>query len=247
MWIKIDNQLPKRVTACGEIDFGNSSELRVALEHLMKDGNRAIELDLSGIDFIDSSGIGVLVDCAKTMQRQGGVMTLALCSDTVRNILCGCGLADIFGMTADCTSQPIILNRPGHRWLISSFTVPVSLKSPAVIRGRLDQLISDLGLSDSEASDIRLAVGEASTNAVKYCGDVTDGRISVKCTADSHQLTIEITDPGPGFDRKAVKPPDFRALPSGGMGIAIMELVMDEVKFEFHNGTTVRMVKRLNE
>jgi anti-anti-sigma factor len=246
MWIKIGDQLPRRVTASGEIDFGNSSELRETLEHLIQDGKRSIELDLSGVDFIDSSGIGVLVDCAKTMQRHGGVMTLVLCSDTVRNILCGCGLADIFGMTADRTNQPIILSEPGHRWLISSFSVPVNLKSPAVIRGRLDQLISDLGLSESESADVRLAVGEAATNAVKYCGDVTGGRISVRCTADSRQLTIEITDPGPGFDRNAVKPPDFHALPSGGMGIAIMELVMDEVRFEFHSGTTVWMMKRLH-
>jgi anti-sigma regulatory factor (Ser/Thr protein kinase) len=30
------------------------------------------------------------------------------------------------------------------------------------------------------------------------------------------------------------------------MGIAIMELVMDEVRFEFHSGTTVWMMKRLH-
>jgi anti-sigma B factor antagonist len=47
------------VAAEGELDFVSAPELRAALE-AVSDGKRVV-LDLSGLSFMDSSGLGVLV------------------------------------------------------------------------------------------------------------------------------------------------------------------------------------------
>lgn len=241
----IDGIVPG-VTITGEIDYGNRDRFREALQNLADRGFTDVEVDLSGVDFIDSSGISILLEYAKLFNRNGGKLTFAAFSPVVYRTLFGCGLTDIFGIKGNTGSD---MNDPfshnNSRWLVSSFRVPSGLTSPSVIRDRISQLVEDLALSEAEVADIRLAVGEAATNAVKYGCKTCDDQVSILCSADSAELVIEITDPGPGFDPKGVPEPVFHSLPPGGMGIALMKLVMDDVKFVFGTGTTVRMVKRL--
>jgi len=237
---------PPHLTVAGEVDFANSWRLRKALDRLIGQGCYSIKLDLHDVDFIDSSGIAILIGCAKTLHQRGGGVSVMAYSPTVYRILFGCGLAGFFGMADERCPTPPAPGRAEDRWLVCSFTLPMSLFSPSIIRDRIGQVISDLPLSETEVADVKLAVGEAATNAVRHGSKDGKGNISIRCVADCQTLTIEVSDDGPGFDRKAVPKPDFTALPTGGMGIAIMELVMDQVVFQSQSGMTVRMLKRLS-
>jgi anti-anti-sigma factor len=234
------------MTATGEIDYGNIGQFREAMQQLVHTGGSALEVDLAGVGFIDSSGISVLLEYKGSLRKDGRQLNLIDCSPPVYRTLFGCGLADVLGISGDSIfSSGDLSGQYGCRWLISSFSVPAGLTSPSTIRDHISQLIGDLHLPDAEAADIKLAVGEAATNAVKYGCKTSADQISIYCTADSTRLVIEVSDRGPGFDPRAVPAPNFDGLPTGGMGIALMRLVMDEVKFGFKHGTTVRMVKRL--
>ncbi|HOK53205.1 MAG TPA: anti-sigma factor antagonist [Armatimonadota bacterium] len=237
---------PPRVTVMGEIDFSACRRLRSELNHASQDDCKILEIDLSGVDFIDSSGIVVLLDTAKALRKQGKELHVVMCSDNVYRVLFSCGVAEVLGVpSGGLRTDRNDYSGCGKRWLVSSFTVPASMTSPGIIRDRVSQIISDLQLSDDDVADIKLAVGEAATNAFKYGCTESSQKIHIKCIADNCRLTIEITDPGCGFDRTAVCPPDFANLPTGGMGIAIMEMIMDEVTFRVNDGMTVRMVKQL--
>ena len=49
------------MTVVGEIDYCTSAQLRRALVDVLDDGHADAVVDLSAVEFIDASGIGVLV------------------------------------------------------------------------------------------------------------------------------------------------------------------------------------------
>jgi serine/threonine-protein kinase RsbW len=248
MEIMVSDSVPPLVTVSGEVDFTNSAVLSEEIGRLAGNGRPSVDLDLIGIEFIDSSGIRALLQAAARLKKRGGDLRILSFGDSVRSPLVHLGLMEFFGLSAHevpprRSIEPSV-GRDEGRWLISSFTVPPQASSGRIIRQRLGQLLADLPLTEAEVADVKLALGEATANAVKHGSRKGEGLISVRCVADSGALTLEVTDTGGGFDRQAVAEPDFSDLPTGGMGIAIMEMVMDEVTFECNQGTTVRMIKR---
>jgi serine/threonine-protein kinase RsbW len=99
------------------------------------------------------------------------------------------------------------------------------------------------GFSEDEVSDIRLAVGEALSNAVEHGSETPARRIVVECWFGGDELSIQIQDKGSAFaepsDRANVEPDDR----GRGFGIFLMRRLMDEVSFA-RNGTIVRLVRR---
>jgi anti-sigma regulatory factor (Ser/Thr protein kinase) len=99
------------------------------------------------------------------------------------------------------------------------------------------------GFLEDEVSDIRLAAGEALSNAVEHGRETPARQIMVRCVFRHDQLTIEIQDNGSAFtepsDRPSVEPDDR----GRGFGIFLMRRLMDEVAFA-RNGRLVRLVRR---
>lgn len=72
--------LPKRV------DIDNSKDLWVFLKTLVSGGALKIFIDMNSVEYIDSSGIGVLINAAKLLRKQNGDVVIANVSDTVKEI-----------------------------------------------------------------------------------------------------------------------------------------------------------------
>jgi anti-sigma B factor antagonist len=77
----------------GELDLAVASELKATLEQTPPD--QAVVVDLTGCEFIDSTGIAVLMQAMHRQQDGGG--RLALCSpiDQVKRVL------EVTGLTRD--------------------------------------------------------------------------------------------------------------------------------------------------
>jgi len=88
------------------------------------------------------------------------------------------------------------------------------------------------GFSPEEIDDIRIASGEALSNAVEHGQTLRSSGFSVRCTFAEDELTIEIRDNGDGFD----------GVPEGGYGMLLMRRLMDRVTYEA-NGTCVRLIR----
>ncbi len=115
----------------------------------------------------------------------------------------------------------------------------------ALIRNKVIEFACRLPFTANELEDVKLAVGEASSNAVRY-GHRHERRepIHVRCSFDGRALNIEIKDRGPGFDLAKVPEPSPE-LSEGGRGLYFMRMLMDEVDYSFEpDGTRVRLVKR---
>jgi anti-sigma B factor antagonist len=65
-----------RLTVVGEVDLSNHARLREAATRALDQGASTLELDSSGLEFIDSSGLGTLVGMAIDAQHAGGGLTI---------------------------------------------------------------------------------------------------------------------------------------------------------------------------
>ncbi|GAA3903147.1 hypothetical protein GCM10023084_64530 [Streptomyces lacrimifluminis] len=81
------------VTLAGEIDLESAPLVRMSLEECLRDGIRAIDVDLTHVTFCDCSGLNTFLSAAEQTTAVGGTVrlhhpppTLALILDLV-----GCG------------------------------------------------------------------------------------------------------------------------------------------------------------
>lgn len=87
------------VVASGEIDLASSPELRSLLHDLLDDDAEVLVLDLQGVSFIDSSGLGVLVGVLQRAQEQPGRrFELRGVQGPVRRVFDITGLDEVFAL-----------------------------------------------------------------------------------------------------------------------------------------------------
>ncbi|OQY08924.1 MAG: hypothetical protein B6I29_04505 [Marinitoga sp. 4572_148] len=60
----------------GRIDINNSEELRDELNELAENGIKRIFIDMSNLDYIDSSGLGRILYFFMNYKKKGGTMEL---------------------------------------------------------------------------------------------------------------------------------------------------------------------------
>ena len=70
----------------GEIDLHVSPRVERALASIIKKRPASVVVDLSGVRFIDSSGLAVLIRAMQDIQKYGGKLALSGLNDHVRPI-----------------------------------------------------------------------------------------------------------------------------------------------------------------
>ena len=75
------------VELVGEADVTNSDALRDVLDAEVAKEPRTLIIDLSGLRFMDSSALHVILRANRAMDRQGGVVSLASPRDPVAKML----------------------------------------------------------------------------------------------------------------------------------------------------------------
>jgi anti-sigma B factor antagonist len=75
------------VEVIGKLTSFESGVLRNSITQLLKEGRRLIVLNLSGLTYLDSSGIGDLVHTYMSVIKRGGEMKVVGLSDKVQEIL----------------------------------------------------------------------------------------------------------------------------------------------------------------
>jgi anti-sigma B factor antagonist len=59
------------------LDAHNSAELKDRFQRLLEEGGRRLVVDLSSVNFIDSSGLGALLSGYKNATQRGGTLILS--------------------------------------------------------------------------------------------------------------------------------------------------------------------------
>jgi anti-sigma B factor antagonist len=93
------------VELSGELDLATAPRLRDRLA-LLSDGEDQITLDLTRLDFIDSTGLSVLVMAYTRAQSSGGAVVMRNPSSAVLRIFEITGLTTLFTIVADGDPVP---------------------------------------------------------------------------------------------------------------------------------------------
>jgi anti-sigma B factor antagonist len=84
------------VTISGELEYGTAGSLRSTLLELSRREPHILVLDMSDVDFLDSSGISLLIQAKQRFDAQGARFVLRRPPDRVTRVLEIAGVADMF-------------------------------------------------------------------------------------------------------------------------------------------------------
>ncbi|MBO3444581.1 ATP-binding protein [Clostridium sp. CCUG 7971] len=113
-----------------------------------------------------------------------------------------------------------------------------------IIRLTTSGIANKIGFSIDDIEDMKVAVSEACTNAIKHSNDNV---FNITFSILENGLTIEIQDNGKGYDIENAVQPDLENPKENGLGLFIIQTLMDDVSIESkeNQGTIVRMTKYL--
>ena len=134
--------------------------------------------------------------------------------------------------------------------LMIRLTIPARAEYITLCRLALTGIGRLRELSDELLADLKLALTEAASNSVRHAyGERHDaGVVEISYALHADRLVIEVTDEGGGFDPDEA-PGQRDELSEGGLGIAIIRAIADEVEIGVQpggKGSRLRFEKALS-
>ncbi|MCE4050695.1 MULTISPECIES: anti-sigma B factor RsbW [Bacillaceae] len=132
--------------------------------------------------------------------------------------------------------------------------IPSKPEYVGIIRLTLSGIASRMGFNYDEIEDLKIATSEACTNAVQHAyKNKESGEVLIGFRLYNDRLEVIVADNGKSFDfdstTKDIGPYDqdesIEFLREGGLGLYLIETLMDEVKIHHNEGVTVLMTKYL--
>ncbi|HUJ55262.1 MAG TPA: ATP-binding protein [Gaiellaceae bacterium] len=125
---------------------------------------------------------------------------------------------------------------------------PAKAEHIALARLALSGLTDLAALPAELVADLKLALTEAVSNSVRHAYSDGDGFVEVAYELSGQMLAVEVVDDGAGLDPERPPPLEGEELSEGGLGIAIIRTIADELEIESEAGVRgfrLRFVKRL--
>ncbi|MCB9205973.1 MAG: ATP-binding protein [Ignavibacteriales bacterium] len=134
-----------------------------------------------------------------------------------------------------------------------NFTIDSEYKNVSSVCFITKTFCEENNLSDEKIKEIELSLAEALNNIIKhaYKGDETN-QIEISMWFDNNKFSIELIDYGEprlntGKPVLEFDPDDIDSLPEGGMGLFIIEQLMDENHYSREGNKNIfRLVKNVN-
>lgn len=101
------------LTATGEIDVAAAPEFREQLVDLIEAGATELVVDLEGVDFIDSTGLGVLVGAVRRARSADGDVRLVCTNSRLLKVFDVTGLDEVFTIV-DSVDDAVAAGADGH-------------------------------------------------------------------------------------------------------------------------------------
>jgi len=86
------------IVLTGEVDISTAPRFKECLVEFLDSGIVRLVIDLSGVTFIDSTALGVLIGGVRRAHTAGGAMTLVVTSRPVERVLSITGLDRVFDL-----------------------------------------------------------------------------------------------------------------------------------------------------
>lgn len=231
-----------QVCVDGDLDVRSVPKLRRWIDGLIDSGCRRIVVNMAKAERADSAGLGLILTELRKMRSVGGLISLTNVSARVYQSLSLMRMLDFVPISRAGAATEVPELSPGAlpEWRT---TFRVDAQRLAYARSRLEELLEELPLSETDVFDINLASGEAVGNAVDHA--CADG-VLVTVAAYADRVMVDVADCGAGFEPEVAiargQDPDAER----GRGIKLMRLLADSVTISpktTGEGTVVRLVK----
>ena len=127
-------------------------------------------------------------------------------------------------------------------------TIPAKPEYITLSRLALAGLARVRRFGDDTLADLKLALTEACSNSVRHAYGGGDGHVDISFELLEDRLIVEVVDDGTGFEPDDVSANGRDELSEGGLGIAIIRSIADEVEIgdgPDGKGSRLRFVKLL--
>ena len=213
-----------------ELDHHVARDVKSEIDEiLMKKQIDYIIFDFQYVNFMDSSGIGVIIGRYKKIVSHGGKIAVINMNDRLKKIFNLSRMSNILEVKFSAKSE----NESLSRVIVASFAA------------KLDPTLDEL-------SDIKMAVSEAVTNSIVHGYEEDESKfVYLRCELEDRMIKVVIEDRGKGIeDIKQAMQPMYTSKPEldrAGMGFSFMESFMDtlEVVSIKGEGTKVVMTKTI--
>jgi serine/threonine-protein kinase RsbW len=130
---------------------------------------------------------------------------------------------------------------------VVALSIPARAEYIALCRLALTGLARVRDFQPETLADLKLALTEACSNSIRHAYEEgRGGVVDVRYELSRDRLEVEVVDEGSGFDAGAGEG-EGEELDEGGLGIAIIRSVTDELAIESHeHGSRLRFVKYLD-
>lgn len=131
-----------------------------------------------------------------------------------------------------------------------TLTVPAQAEFVDLVRLTLYGIASKMKFTFEEIEDMKVAVSEACNNAVLHAYGGDDGRIEIQFVAGADELSITVRDYGMSFTigenkgAPSLHGKSVDEIQSGGLGLYLMQALMDRVEVKHEGGTAVVLTKK---
>ncbi|WP_285733164.1 STAS domain-containing protein [Nocardiopsis sp. ATB16-24] len=71
----------------GELDIATAADLQEHIQSAIKDHGPWLILDMAGLEFMDSSGLNVIINAYRTVRDLGGALALAALNERVNKVV----------------------------------------------------------------------------------------------------------------------------------------------------------------
>src|SRR5919108_4445915 len=113
---------------------------------------------------------------------------------------------------------------------VVSLTIPAKPEYIALGRLALTGVLRTEAVEQEVVADLKLALTEACSNSIRHAyADGREGFVEIRYELDGGRLDVEVADEGSGFDPERLAA-DIHDLDEGGLGIAIIRALTDEVE-----------------
>jgi serine/threonine-protein kinase RsbW len=127
--------------------------------------------------------------------------------------------------------------------------IPAKPEYIALCRLALTGLAQARALDSDTVADLKLALTEAVSNSVRHAyGRPGEGQVDIRYELGPDRICVDVIDDGAGFDPEEAPSFDGDELSEGGLGIAIIRTIADDVEIESRpgvRGSRLRFVKKL--
>jgi serine/threonine-protein kinase RsbW len=129
---------------------------------------------------------------------------------------------------------------------VVALSIPAKAEYIVLSRLALTGIARARPLDAEVLADLKLAITEACSNSIRHAYASRDGIVEIRYEVTEDKVAVEVTDTGGGFDAAVDVQGSDVELDEGGLGIAIIRAVVDDLAIESNGGgSRLRFVKYL--